>query len=73
MIGDISPAEWRTFTDPVTGRTVSQLTSGRAHSYPLYYFVTSFTSDARDLVFHSERSGWVSSIASTSQPARSAS
>ena len=59
MIGDLSPAEWRTFADAETGRQVTQLTSGRAHSYPLYYFVTSFTSDGRYLVFHSERSGWV--------------
>ena len=59
MIGDLSPAEGRTFTDPATGRTVTQLTGAPAHSYPLYYFVTSFTSDARYLVFHSERSGWV--------------
>lgn len=59
MIGDLSPAEWRTFADPETGRQITQLTRVSAHSYPLYYFVTSFTSDARYLIVHSERSGWV--------------
>ncbi|HEX7346778.1 MAG TPA: hypothetical protein VF253_08290 [Candidatus Limnocylindrales bacterium] len=59
MIGDITAAEWRGFTDPETGRRVTQLTSAKANSYPLYYFVSSFTSDARYLVFHSERSGLV--------------
>lgn len=36
-----------------------QLTTGRANSYPLYYFTPSITSDGRYLVFHSERTGWV--------------
>jgi hypothetical protein len=59
MIGDTSPCEWRKFTDDVTGRVVTQLTSGRTNSYPIYYFTTSFTRDGRFLVFHSERSGSV--------------
>jgi hypothetical protein len=59
MIGDITAAEWRGFTDLETGRRMTQLTSAEANSYPLYYFVTSFTADGRHLVFHSERSGQV--------------
>jgi hypothetical protein len=53
------PAEWKTFSDPDTGRKIRQLTSAPANSYPLYYFSPSVTSDNRYLVFHSERSGWV--------------
>src|SRR4030095_5883816 len=59
MIGDTSPCEWQKFTDDVSGRVVTQLTSGRTNNYPIYYFTTSFTRDCRFLVFHSERSGLV--------------
>jgi hypothetical protein len=59
MIGDVTPAEWATETDPDTGRTVTRLTDGRSNSYALYYFVPSVTPDGRYLVFHSERSGEV--------------
>ncbi len=45
--------------DDETGRPWRQLTSGRANSYPLYYFIPSMTADNRYLIFHSERSGWV--------------
>ncbi len=58
-IGSTFPAEWRTTTDPTTGRTLRQLTSAPAFSYPLYYFVDSITPDNRYLVYHSERGGWV--------------
>jgi hypothetical protein len=58
-IGTRTPAEWRTFTDPETGRIIRQLTSAPANNYPLYYFIPSITPDNRFLVFHSERSGWV--------------
>ena len=58
-IGRRLPAEWKTFTDPETGRKVRQLTTAAANSYPLYYFSPSITTDGRYLVFHSERSGWV--------------
>lgn len=59
MIGDITPAEWTTETDPDTGRKLMRLTDGRSNSYALYYFVPSVTPDGRFLVFHSERSGEV--------------
>lgn len=58
-IGTRLPTEWCTFTDPETGRTIRQLTSAAANSYPLYYFIQSITPDNRFLVFHSERTGWV--------------
>jgi hypothetical protein len=58
-IGTTAPAEWRTTTDPQTGRTLRQLTGASAFSYPLYYFVDSITPDNRYFVFHSERSSWV--------------
>lgn len=57
--GRTLPAEWKSYRDPETGRTVRQLTSAKANSYPLYYFIQSLTDDGRYLVFHSERSGWV--------------
>lgn len=58
-IGDIFPAEWQTLTDEATGRTLRQLTSAPANSYPLYYFIPTITPDGKTLIFHSERSGWV--------------
>ena len=54
-VGTTTSAEWSTFIDPSTGRTVQQLTSATSHSYPLYYFIPSLTADNRFLVFHSER------------------
>jgi hypothetical protein len=47
------------FTDPDSGRTVKQFTSGSANSYPLYYFTPSITPGQRFCIIHSERSGWV--------------
>ena len=58
-IGATCPPEWRTITDPQTGRTLRQLTTAPAHSYPLYYFIDTITPDNRTLVFHSERSSGV--------------
>ncbi|MEZ4637694.1 MAG: hypothetical protein R2856_22520 [Caldilineaceae bacterium] len=58
-IGTQHPPEWKTTTDPQTGRTLRQFTSAAANSYPLYYFVDTITPDGKMLIFHSERSGWV--------------
>ena len=58
-IGTRIPVEGKTFRDRDTGRTIRQLTSANANSYPLYYFTPSITADNRYLIFHSERSGWV--------------
>ena len=51
--------ELKGMRDPITGRTIRQFTSAKAHSYPLYYFSPSITTDNHYLVFHSERTGWV--------------
>jgi hypothetical protein len=58
-IGQTHACEWKTGTDPETGRTIRQFTSAAANSYPLYYFIPTVTPDSRYLIFHSERSGWV--------------
>jgi len=58
-IGTTYPAEWRTTTDPHTGRSLRQLTSAPAFSYPLYYFIDTITPDNRYFIFYSERGGWV--------------
>ena len=58
-IGQVSSSTAHTFTDPETGRTIRQLTSEPANSYPLYYFIPSITSDNQYLILHSERTGWV--------------
>ncbi len=58
-IGTQLPLEWKTTTDPHTGRTLRQFTSAAANSYPLYYFIDTITPDGKTLIFHSERSGWV--------------
>ncbi|HRJ71209.1 MAG TPA: oligogalacturonate lyase family protein [Terrimicrobiaceae bacterium] len=42
----------RELRDPQTGRRLTQLTSGDAHCYPLYYFIPSFTDDGGTLLFH---------------------
>ena len=53
------PAQWQTSKDAATGRTLRRLTTAKANSYPLYYFIPSVTGDGRYLIFHSERGGWV--------------
>lgn len=58
-IGVTIPAEFKTTTDPQTGRTLRQWTAASANSYPLYYFIDTITPDGRTLIFHSERTGWV--------------
>jgi Tol biopolymer transport system component len=44
---------------PETGRAAIQLTSGNAFCYPLYYYIPSFTADARYLVYHRAEAGQV--------------
>ncbi|MCC9076711.1 oligogalacturonate lyase family protein [Litorilinea aerophila] len=58
-IGRRFPTEWLTYSDPDTGRTIRQLTSAQANSYPLYYFIPSITRENDALIFHSERTAWV--------------
>lgn len=58
-IGQTVPKEETSYRNPATGRTIRQLTAGRANNYPLYYFILSITPENDTLIFHSERTGWV--------------
>lgn len=58
-IGQHYSSEWKTVTDPQTGRSIKQFTTAQANNYPLYYFIPSITPEGDSLIFHSERSGWV--------------
>ncbi len=51
------PPEWRTTTDPATGRRVTQLTGSDAEDYHLYFYNPSVTADGQYLIFYSERTG----------------
>lgn len=51
------PAERRTLTDPQTGATVIQWTSGASNNQHLYFTTFSVTADDRWLVFMSDRDG----------------
>ncbi|MEX0332426.1 MAG: TolB family protein [Puniceicoccaceae bacterium] len=42
-----------------TGRSVVQLTSGKAFCYPLYYFIPSFSRDLKYVVYHRAEAGEV--------------
>ena len=44
---------------PETGRAAIQLTSGDAFCYPLYYFIPTFTKDAKYLIYHRAENGEV--------------
>lgn len=44
---------------PETGRAAVQLTTGNAFCYPLYYFIPTFTKDARYLIHHRAEAGQV--------------
>src|SRR4051812_17927008 len=44
--------ESRSFRDAETGRLMTQLTSGDAHCYPLYYFIPTTTEDGATIIFH---------------------
>ena len=54
-VGDSTTSEPRELRDPETGRRLVQLTSGDSFDHPLYYYVSSFTSDGKSLVFHRQR------------------
>lgn len=51
------PGEMKTTLDPLTGRTIRQLTAGAGHEYHLYYQTYPYTRDGRWLVFYSRRDG----------------
>ena len=50
---------FRRLKAPETGRAAIQLTSGDAFCYPLYYFIPSFTKDAKYLIYHRAEKGEV--------------
>ncbi|MFO7168292.1 MAG: oligogalacturonate lyase family protein [Chloroflexota bacterium] len=54
MVGDTWPAEWRTFTDGKTGRTIRQLTS-KGNNVHLYFTENSFDSRENAIIFTSDR------------------
>jgi len=58
-IGTTFPTEWIDSKDEQTGRPFRQLTTARANSYPLYYFIPTITAENDYLILHSERTGWV--------------
>ena len=51
-VGDSVTSERREFTDPESGRKITQLTSGDCFDYQLYYFIPTMTKDSRTVVFH---------------------
>ena len=51
------PSERSEYCDPQTGARVLQLTNAACINHPLYYLVNSFTPDAKQLVFASNRAG----------------
>ena len=48
---------FRDLAAPGTGRRVVQLTEGEGWTYPLYFFIPSFTRDDRYLVYHRAERG----------------
>lgn len=58
--GDITLADtFKRVAAPGTGRKAVQLTTGKGHKYPLYYFIPSLTKDLRYLIYHSTESGTI--------------
>jgi oligogalacturonide lyase len=53
--GDRFPAEWRTFTDDLTGVEVRQLTNHKGHSHHLYFTNPGWYDGGRRLLFGSDR------------------
>ena len=54
-VGAIWPPEWRTFNDPVSGVTITQLTSYKAHSHHPYFTEPGWYAGGRKLLFVSDR------------------
>jgi oligogalacturonide lyase len=55
--GSTFPSEKRSFSDPVTGATVWQMTEHPSINHPTYFLQSSFYLDGRGLIFTSYRSG----------------
>lgn len=55
MKGEMFPAEASTFTDPLTGVVVQQLTNYKGHSHHLYFTNPGWYDDGQRLLFASDR------------------
>ena len=53
--GQTFPAEWTTFTDPLSGVTVQQLTNYRGHSHHFYFTNPGWYDNDQKLLFASDR------------------
>ncbi|MEM7534849.1 MAG: oligogalacturonate lyase family protein [Chloroflexota bacterium] len=53
--GQTFPAEWTTFTDPISGVTVQQLTNYRGHSHHFYFTNPGWYDNDQKLLFASDR------------------
>lgn len=53
--GEQFPAEWRTYTDPVSGMPVQQLTDYKGHSHHFYFTNPGWYDQDRRLLFASDR------------------
>lgn len=53
--GEMFPAEWTEYKDPVSGARVRQLTSHKAHSHHLYFTNPGWYDGGRKLLFGSDR------------------
>lgn len=54
-IGDVFPAEWQSFSDPVSGVSVQQLTNYKGHSHHFYFTNPGWYSNDKKLLFASDR------------------
>lgn len=51
--------KFRRLAAPETGRAVVQLTWGKGHAYPLYFFIPTITRDSKYLIYHKAEDGQV--------------
>ena len=55
-LGTVTPAEWQTINDPVTGLQVRQLTNYKTNSHHLYFTNPGWYAGGRKMLFGSDRS-----------------
>jgi oligogalacturonide lyase len=54
-LGQVWPAEWQQFADPVSGAQVTRLTGYKCHNYQLYFTNPGWYAGGRKLLFGSDR------------------
>lgn len=54
-LGQTHPAEWKRYTDPVSGAQITQLTNHKAHSHHLYFTNPGWYAGGRKLLIGSDR------------------